>query len=163
MCFLGIVAKKKKNKQILGIIHCMFSVKMSSWSYVFQWPWFYSVMFLKEDERKSINIIHYRIKNSMCECTERTKMMWMQRLGKLSASTYKSTKWLGGGGIGYLVPNLYFCNLYFIKFMFFFSLLMNFYWSLCYFIMTIFSFKNQADKRLRFQLEKSDSDWIWFF
>lgn len=118
----------------------MFSVKMSSWSYVFQWPWFYSVMFLKEDERKSINIIHCRIKNSMYECTERTKMMWMQRLGKLSASTYNSkvqNDW-GWGGIGYLVPNLYFCNLYFIKFMFFLLLLMNFYGSLCDFIIIIF-------------------------
>lgn len=48
-------------------------------------------------------------------------MMWMQRLGKLSASMYSSkvqNDLKGGGGtqgcgVEYLVQNLYICNFYF--------------------------------------------------
>lgn len=68
----------------------------------------------------SNNCWHCRIKNSMSVCTERIKMTWMQRLGKLSASMYSSKVQndlkgggMQGGGVEYLVPNLYICNFYF--------------------------------------------------
>lgn len=87
--FCGSLLKKTKTNFRNDTLYVFCQIEFMSISYRMTLILSFYIFF-KEDKRKFVNIIHCRIKSSMYECTERTKMMWMQRLGKLSASTYNS-------------------------------------------------------------------------